>query len=190
VPSISAIYGKERRDFAEFYVEYESLYGRGGSRAIERRHGRWATTGPIAAVGHSAIGRGIAHLKAALASTRVIAGFVRVEASPSVLPRRQDHTTRAGRRRSSRSPMRCTRNTSYRRSRPLRPDRPPFLASYYDVMVPTRPRRLPQNGWGCRSKRSITRCTAFPRSGAGITSAGAAGTARTPTTSRSWTSSI
>jgi 5-methyltetrahydropteroyltriglutamate--homocysteine methyltransferase len=89
-PLISAIRGKDYRDFAEFYAEYEETYGAAGLGKSISFTGGWAITGPITYTGHAAIGRDIATLKAALAGVSVAGGFLPVVAPASVLPQRQD----------------------------------------------------------------------------------------------------
>jgi len=94
-PLISAIHGKDHRDFAEFYAEYEGTYGAAGLGKSISPTGGWAITGPIRYTGHPAIGRDIANLKAALAETSVSGGFLPVVAPASVLPQRQDEYYRS-----------------------------------------------------------------------------------------------
>ena len=89
-PLISAIRGKDHRDFAEFYAEYEGAHGAAGLGKSISFTGGWAITGPIAYTGHAAIGRDIANLKAALAGVSVAGGFLPVVAPASVLPQRKD----------------------------------------------------------------------------------------------------
>ena len=89
-PMISAIRGKDHRDFAEFYAEYEGAHGAAGLGKSISQTGGWAITGPIRYTGHAAIGRDIANLKAALADVSVAGGFLPVVAPASVLPQRTD----------------------------------------------------------------------------------------------------
>ena len=100
-PMISAIRGKDHRDFAEFYAEYEGAHGAAGLGKSISQTGGWAITAPIRYTGHAAIGRDIANLKAALADVSVTGGFLPVVAPASVLPQRTDEHTRARRRRCS-----------------------------------------------------------------------------------------
>ena len=62
------------------------------------------------------------------------------------------------------------------------------LANMYDELVQHGPART-GSGPSCASRRSITRCAAFPRIACGITCASAAGTCRTSPTRRSRRSS-
>src|SRR5215813_11399553 len=74
-PLISAIHGKDHRDFAEFYAEYEGTQGAAGLGKSISPTGGWAITGPIAYTGRAAIARDIANLKAALAGASVAGAF-------------------------------------------------------------------------------------------------------------------
>jgi 5-methyltetrahydropteroyltriglutamate--homocysteine methyltransferase len=89
-PMISAIRGKDHRDFAEFYAEYEGAHGAAGLGRSISQTGGWAITGPITYSGHAAIARDIANLRAALAGVPVAGGFLPVVAPASVLPQRTD----------------------------------------------------------------------------------------------------
>jgi 5-methyltetrahydropteroyltriglutamate--homocysteine methyltransferase len=89
-PSIAAIHGKDRRDFAEFYTEYEAAYGAAGLGRSINPVGGWAITGRVAYTGHKALARDIANLQAGLADVAVTGGFLPVVAPASVLPQRQD----------------------------------------------------------------------------------------------------
>ncbi len=84
-----AIAGKDRRDFAEFYDEYEGSFGFAGMGTQARHLGTWVVTGPITYTGQHAIQRDIANLKAALKGKRA-EGFLPVVAPASVAPNRQD----------------------------------------------------------------------------------------------------
>jgi len=89
-PMISAIRGKDHRDFAEFYAEYEGAYGAAGLGKSISQTGGWAITGPIRYTGHAAIARDIENLKSGLAGVPVAGGFLPVVAPASVLPQRAD----------------------------------------------------------------------------------------------------
>ena len=84
-----AIAGKDRRDFAEFYDEYEGTQGFAGLGKQAGRLGTWVVTGPIKYTGQAAIQRDIANLKAALQGQGV-KGFLPVVAPASVAPNRKD----------------------------------------------------------------------------------------------------
>jgi 5-methyltetrahydropteroyltriglutamate--homocysteine methyltransferase len=84
-----AIAGKDRRDFAEFYDEYESAQGFAGLGKQAARLGTWVVTGPIKYSGQAAIQRDIANLKEAIKGRR-IKGFLPVVAPASVAPNRKD----------------------------------------------------------------------------------------------------
>jgi 5-methyltetrahydropteroyltriglutamate--homocysteine methyltransferase len=84
-----AIAGKDRRDFAEFYDEYEAVQGFAGLGKQAGRLGIWVVTGPIKYTGQAAMGRDIANLKAAVKGQGV-QGFLPVVAPASVAPNRKD----------------------------------------------------------------------------------------------------
>jgi 5-methyltetrahydropteroyltriglutamate--homocysteine methyltransferase len=84
-----AIAGKDRRDFAEFYDEYEGAQGFAGLGKQAGRLGTWVVTGPIKYTGQAAIQRDIANLKAALQG-KGVKGFLPVVAPASVAPNRKD----------------------------------------------------------------------------------------------------
>jgi 5-methyltetrahydropteroyltriglutamate--homocysteine methyltransferase len=90
VSSVSAIRGKDFRDFAEFYTEYENEHGAAGLGKSIAPAGGWAITGPISYIGQHQVSRDIANLKAALETTGVAAGFLPVVAPASVIPNRTD----------------------------------------------------------------------------------------------------
>jgi 5-methyltetrahydropteroyltriglutamate--homocysteine methyltransferase len=85
----TAIAGKDRRDFAEFYDEYEAAEGFAGIGKQTAHMGTWVVTGPIRYTGAKAIARDIANLKAAIKGRR-IEGFLPVVAPASVAPSRVD----------------------------------------------------------------------------------------------------
>ena len=85
----SAISGKDHRDFAEFYAEYEGSLGLAGLGARSLPHGRWVVTGPVRYTGHAALHGDIARLKAAAAG-RPVEAFLPVVAPASVAPTRKD----------------------------------------------------------------------------------------------------
>jgi len=84
-----AIAGKDRRDFAEFYDEYEGSQGFAGLGKMAGRLGTWVITGPIKYTAQSAIQRDIANLKAAIQG-KGVKGFLPVVAPASVAPNRKD----------------------------------------------------------------------------------------------------
>jgi 5-methyltetrahydropteroyltriglutamate--homocysteine methyltransferase len=92
---ISAIRGKDFRDFAEFYAEYEGTHGAAGLGKSISPTGGYAIVGPITYTGQAAIGRDIANLKVALGGVAVAGGFLPVVAPASVLPQRQDEHYRS-----------------------------------------------------------------------------------------------
>ncbi len=72
--------GTDKRLFGEFYAEYEATQGFVGGG------GEWRATGPVHYTGQEALGRDIANLTAALATTDV-EGFLPVVAPASAVPR-------------------------------------------------------------------------------------------------------
>jgi 5-methyltetrahydropteroyltriglutamate--homocysteine methyltransferase len=85
----SAVAGKDRRDFAEFYQEYESAYGFVGMGKAFKT-GTWVITGPIKYTGQSAIRRDIEDVKRALKNVQVVDAFMPLVAPASVVPQRRD----------------------------------------------------------------------------------------------------
>ena len=79
----AAAMGKDRRDFAEFYREYDATQG------FTELTG-WVCTGPIAYSGHAAIERDIADLKAAVGDVAVEEVFMTAVSPTSVAPDRKD----------------------------------------------------------------------------------------------------
>jgi 5-methyltetrahydropteroyltriglutamate--homocysteine methyltransferase len=85
-----AIAGKDRRDFAEFYDEYEATQGFAGMGKDSAQLGTWVISGPITYIGQRALQRDIANLKAAMTQAGVQHGFLPVVAPASVVPARKD----------------------------------------------------------------------------------------------------
>ena len=88
--SLAATAGKDRRDFAEFYKEYEEANGMVGMGKQYRRQGQWTITGPVKYSGQAAIAADIAHFKTALSKVGGVQGFMPVVAPASVAPERKD----------------------------------------------------------------------------------------------------
>lgn len=85
----SAVAGKDRRDFAEFYAEYEATHGFVGMGKAFKT-GSWYVTGPIKYTGQSLIQRDIADIKQAVGNTKVVDAFMPLVAPASVVPQRTD----------------------------------------------------------------------------------------------------
>src|SRR5262245_42885206 len=85
-----AIAGKDRKDFAEFYDEYEETHGFAGMGKGSGRLGTWVITAPISYTGQAALTRDIANLKAAMRQAGISEGFLPVVAPASVVPTRKD----------------------------------------------------------------------------------------------------
>ncbi len=79
----AAVRGKERRDFADFYQEYDPKQG------FTRMTG-WSVTGPIRYEGHDALKRDIKDLKCAAEGLEVQELFMPAVAPCSILPDRKD----------------------------------------------------------------------------------------------------
>jgi len=79
----SAIVGKDRRDFADFYKVYDRTQGFSGM-------GGWVVNGPIRYTGQAAIQRDIADLRRALDGVKVEEAFMTAVAPASVIPDRDD----------------------------------------------------------------------------------------------------
>ena len=78
-----SIVGKDRRDFADFYAEYDptqKFHGMGG----------WVVSRPLKYIGYEAVGRDIARLKAAAEEAGVAGAFLPAVAPSSVAPERKD----------------------------------------------------------------------------------------------------
>ena len=134
-----AIAGKDRKDFTEFYDEYEAAQGFAGMGKDTGQLGTWVITGPIAYTGQQALQRDIANLKAAMQQAGVKQGFLPVVAPASVVPARKDEH------------YRNEEEALFAIAAALREEYKAivdaglivqiddaFLASFYDVMVPPR----------------------------------------------------
>jgi 5-methyltetrahydropteroyltriglutamate--homocysteine methyltransferase len=85
----SAVAGKDRRDFAEFYEEYEAAFGFVGMGKTFKT-GTWVVTGPIKYTGQALIQRDIEDVKRAVAGSGAIDAFLPLVAPASVVPQRVD----------------------------------------------------------------------------------------------------
>jgi 5-methyltetrahydropteroyltriglutamate--homocysteine methyltransferase len=88
VGSVRATTGKDRRDFAEFYEEYERVNGFVGMGRSFAKLGLWYVTGPISYTGQKVIARDIADFKTALKGVKFEGAFLPVVAPASVAPER------------------------------------------------------------------------------------------------------
>jgi 5-methyltetrahydropteroyltriglutamate--homocysteine methyltransferase len=137
VGSIRATAGKDRRDFADFYAEYEAANGFVGMGRSFAKTGLWYITGPVTYTGHAAINRDIADFKAALKGVKVEGAFLPVVAPASVAPERGEEYYKN----SDESLMAIARalREEYKAildAGLLLQIDDAFLATYYDVMVP------------------------------------------------------
>ncbi|HWM45941.1 MAG TPA: cobalamin-independent methionine synthase II family protein [Xanthobacteraceae bacterium] len=137
VGSVRATTGKDRRDFAEFYAEYEATHGFVGMGRSFAKTGLWYVTGPVSYAGQAAIQRDIDDFKAALRSVKVEDAFLPVVAPASVAPERGEEYYKSA------------EDSLMAIARALREEYKAiidagltvqiddaFLATYYDVMVP------------------------------------------------------
>lgn len=85
----SAVAGKDRADFAEFYEEYERVYGFVGM-GTSFKTGTWYVTGPIKYTGHALIQRDIEDVKRAVKDSGAVDAFLPLVAPASVVPQRVD----------------------------------------------------------------------------------------------------
>ena len=80
-PMIAVISGRDREAFPEFYAEYDARV-----LAVARSAGRPIVTAPLVYTGQAELQRDIANLKAGLARTKGVTGFLPVVAPASALP--------------------------------------------------------------------------------------------------------
>ncbi len=85
----AAVAGKDRRDFAEFYEEYEANYGFVGMGKTFKT-GSWFVTGPIKYTGQALIQRDIEDIKRGVAGSGAVDAFMPLVAPASVVPQRTD----------------------------------------------------------------------------------------------------
>jgi 5-methyltetrahydropteroyltriglutamate--homocysteine methyltransferase len=79
----AAVVGRDRREFAEFYADYDRSQGFSGMTG-------WALTGPVRYTGHADLERDIANFKAAAKATKARDLFMAAVAPASVAPDRID----------------------------------------------------------------------------------------------------
>jgi 5-methyltetrahydropteroyltriglutamate--homocysteine methyltransferase len=77
------VYGKDRRDFSEFYAEYDKSQGFVGMTG-------WVVDSPIAYTGQEAVQRDISNLANALGDVSPVDAFMPVVAPSSIIPDRDD----------------------------------------------------------------------------------------------------
>lgn len=87
-----AIGGRDRRDFAEFYEEYEGAFGVAGIGKGAMPQGDWVITGPVTYTGGPVVQADIARLQRALAANGRpdTTAFLPVVSPTSVVPARLD----------------------------------------------------------------------------------------------------
>ena len=79
----AAVVGRDRREFADFYADYDRNQGFSGMTG-------WVLTGPIRYTGHAAIARDIANFKSAAKGLKTADLFMTAVAPASVAPDRVD----------------------------------------------------------------------------------------------------
>ena len=82
-PMPTSVIGRDRREFAEFYAEYDATQLVPGMRG-------WAVTGPISYKGQKDVERDVKNFKAALTGLQVLEGFMPAVSPTSVAPERKD----------------------------------------------------------------------------------------------------
>jgi 5-methyltetrahydropteroyltriglutamate--homocysteine methyltransferase len=134
-----AIAGKDRREFAEFYDEYEATQGFAGMGKDSAQLGTWVITGPIVYIAQRALQRDIDNLNAAMTQAGVQHGFLPVVAPASVVPARKDEHYRN--EEEALFAIAAALHEEYKAivdaGLTVQVD-DAFLASSYDVMVPPR----------------------------------------------------
>lgn len=125
------IIGKDRRDFAEFYAEYDPTQG------FTQSFDGWVVTGPIVYEGQEVLARDVARLKKALQGLRPAGVFMTAVAPGSVAPEREDQHYAS--EEDALFAIADALNEEYRgivdAGFMLQID-DAFLASYYDIIVP------------------------------------------------------
>ena len=132
-----AVAGKDRRDFEEFYDEYEAEKGFVGMGKQATRLSAWAITGPISYSGQAALKRDIDDIKQAAAKAGAKAAFLPVVAPASVAPARTDEHYKT--EEEALFAIADALNVEYKmiiESGLIVQIDDAFLASTYDVMVP------------------------------------------------------
>jgi 5-methyltetrahydropteroyltriglutamate--homocysteine methyltransferase len=137
IGSIKATAGKDRRDFAEFYAEFEAEKGFVGMGKSFAKTGLFYAVGPIKYTGQKLIGRDIENLKSAVAGVRVAGAFLPVVAPASVAPDRFEEYYRSADE--SLLAIAAALHDEYKAiidaGLTLQID-DAYLATYFDVMVP------------------------------------------------------
>jgi len=111
VGSIKATAGKDRRDFAEFYAEFEAEKGFVGMGKSFARTGLFHVTGPIKYTGQALVRRDVENLESALADIQAAGAFLPVEAQTNrSLRSLPPYTTNIGR---SSIPVSCCRSMTH-----------------------------------------------------------------------------
>jgi 5-methyltetrahydropteroyltriglutamate--homocysteine methyltransferase len=126
----AGVVGKDRRDFADFYREYDRTQGFGSL-------GGWVVTGPITYTGQQALQRDIDDLKRAIVGVNVADTFMTAVAPASVIPDREDRYYR-----SDEAFLHAVADALHEEYKAivdagfiLQVD-DAYLATYYDVIVP------------------------------------------------------
>jgi 5-methyltetrahydropteroyltriglutamate--homocysteine methyltransferase len=180
----AAVAGRDRREFAAFYADYDHQQGFSGMTG-------WTLTGPIRYTGHAAIERDIANFKAAAKGAQTADLFMAAVAPASVAPDRDDEYYK-----SDEEYVFAVADALHEEYMAiidagliLQVD-DAYLAHTYEVMVP--PKTLKDyRKWAAPRIEALNHALrACRRSARAITCVGEAGTDRTPSTSSSRTLSI
>ena len=181
----AAVAGRDRREFAEFYADYDRHQGFTGMTG-------WALTGPIRYTGHAALARDIANFKAAAKGAKTAGLFMAAVAPASVAPDRNDEYYK-----SDEEYVFAVADALHEEYKAiidagliLQVDDAYLALHLRGHGAAEDAEGLPQMGERCASRRSTTRSRDCRRSAPAITCAGEAGTGRTPSMSSSRTSSI
>jgi 5-methyltetrahydropteroyltriglutamate--homocysteine methyltransferase len=137
VGSIKATAGKDRRDFAEFYAEFEAERGFVGMGKSFAKSGLLHVVRPIQYTGQASIGRDVENLKSAIAKVHTAGAFLPVVAPASVAPDRfEEYYASAD---ESLLAIAAALHSEYKAiidaGLTLQID-DAYLATYFDVMVP------------------------------------------------------
>jgi 5-methyltetrahydropteroyltriglutamate--homocysteine methyltransferase len=137
VGPIKATAGKDRRDFTEFYAEYETEKGFVGMGKSFAKTQALYVTAPIKYIGQAAINRDIENFKSALGNAKAKYGFLPVVAPSSVPPDRTEEYYK-----NADESLLAIANALHHEYKAiidagltLQID-DAYLATYYDVMVP------------------------------------------------------
>ena len=172
--------GRDREAFPEYYAEADKATG-----LASRLGNRFVCNGPIKYVGQKELQRDIDNLKAAVAKVKVEGAFLPVVAPASALPNVKDEHYGDEKKLlfALADALRVEYKTIVDQGLYVQID-DAFFPYMQEKLVPADvARAISRSGRSCASTRSTARSTASRRRNRAITSAGAAGADRTPSTS-------